>query len=67
MYAHNLTLFFLPKVTLGLYETSYTVNEGDSSVTVCIAVVNGTLDRVVQLTISTGDDGATDSGMYSTP
>ena len=51
-------------MTLGLEETTYTVSEGDASVTVCIDVVSGTLDRVVELHVFTGDGGATGGGMY---
>ena len=51
-------------MTLGLEETTYTVNERDTSVTVCIDVVSGTLDRVIELHMFTEDGGATDYGMY---
>ena len=56
------SLFY--KVTLGLEETTYTVNERETSVTVCIDLVSGTLDRVVHLHVLTGDVEATDGGMY---
>ena len=51
-------------MTLGLEETTYTVNERDTSVTVCVDIVGGTLDRVVELHVLTEDGGAIDGGMY---
>ena len=52
-------------MTLGFEETTYTVNERDTSVTVCIDVVSGTLDRVIHLHVFTQDGEATDGGMYT--
>ena len=48
------------EVEIGFARYSYTANEGDDSVEVCVNVyVRGTLQRSVKATLSTEDDTAT--------
>ena len=47
------------EVQIGFDRTSYTANEGDDSVEVCVAVTRGSLQRSIQATVNTEDGTAT--------
>ena len=46
-------------VEIGFDRTSYSANEGDDSVEVCVVITRGSLQRPVQVTVKTEDDIAT--------
>ena len=49
----------MPGVTIGLERTSYPVDEGDGDVEVCAILISGTLERALNITLSTLDGSAT--------
>ena len=56
-YLHHNILYMFPVVAVQLKQVSYTVSEGNSTVTVC-SVVSNVTEQAVQVVISTQPDSA---------
>ncbi len=55
-------IYFITGVTIGLEETTFTVDEGEL-VEVCVILISGTLEREVTVTLTTSDGTATATGI----
>ena len=62
--AHNVLALFLVGVQIGFEITSYTVHEGDESVTVCAVKTAGNIATPVPVTFLTVD-GLSAQGMHT--
>ena len=62
--AHNVVSLFLVGVQIGFEQTSYTVHEGDESVTVCAVKTAGDIATPVPVTFLTVD-GLSAQGMHT--
>jgi len=62
MFIWNLS--FLLVVQIGFEKTSYTVGEGDKSVSVCVKLIAGTITTPVSVTLVTMETVSAD-GMFS--
>ena len=62
--AHNLVSFCPVGVQIGFEQTSYTVHEGDKSVTVCAVKTAGDIVTLVPVTLFTVD-GLSAQGMHT--
>ena len=63
-YLHHNTLYMSPVVAVQLKQVSYTVSEGNGTVTVC-SVVSNVTEQDVQVVISTQPDSAEGQLAYS--
>ena len=54
----NLSILFSTGVTIGFENETYSSDEGQSSVEVCTTVINGGLQRNVEVTLVTQDGSA---------
>ncbi len=50
-------IYFITGVTIGLEDTTFTVDEGEL-VEVCVILISGTLEREVTVTLQTSDGTA---------
>jgi hypothetical protein len=57
-------MFMLAGVTIGFNPENYSVNEVDGEVVLNVAVLSGTLERPVTVTLSTRPGEATEDGAF---
>ena len=58
----DISCFCFSDVIIGFSQPTYDVAEGAGMVTVTVAVLNGTLDQDIEVTVSTMDGSATGRG-----